>query len=196
MIRCKAGFKLPKTAARLAGGILMVLAFMQLPLQAHDYLLIPLYGFDREVRDVSQRHLTDTLRTLLYRSEFRVQQTGYANSSGNLTNLQIATDFAQLARSRIPSMAPDEIDRDLYNAERFTVRLYESIARRWENLNPIPGLHYGITIRNAAYPFVFMESLQTYADDLGTYPFSDDLNFRKTALIDRQYGFSFQIVFN
>lgn len=183
-------------AVRKASRAALVMLSLLFPLNAHEYLLVPLYGFDIEVRDISQRHLTDTLRTLLYRSEFAVRQTGYANSSGNLANLQIATDFAQLARSRLSAVAPDEIDRDLYNAERFTVRLYESIARRWERLNPIPGLYYGISIRNAAYPFIFMESLQNYADDLGTYPFSEDLNFRKTALIERQYGFSFQIIFN
>lgn len=183
-------------ACRMVCRAALVLLVLLLPLNAHEYLLVPLYGFEGEVYDVSQRHLTDTLRTLLYRSEFKVRQTGYANSSGNLTNIQIATDFTQLARARISGMAPDEIDRDLYNAERFTVRLYESIARRWERLNPIPGLYYGISVRNAAYPFIFMESLENYAFDLGTFPFTDDLSFRKTALIERQYGFSFQIIFN
>ena len=134
-------------------------------------------------------------RFLLYRAEFRIRQTGYANSSGNLANLQIATNFAALASFGLAGLAPENLDRDLYNAERFTVRFYESLARRWERLNPIPGLLYEVVIRSPAYPFIFVESLDNYYFDLGTFPFTDDLNFRKLSLASRQYGFGFRISF-
>lgn len=196
MIRCKAGFKTSIKALCVSVVIELLYLIPCQNLLAHEYIPNPLYGFDSPMRDYTIRHVRDTVRVLLVRSEFKVPQTGYANSSGNITNIQIATDFKQLAVSGFAGLAPDDIDRDLYNAERFTVRFYESLARRWDRLNPIPGLYYGITVRNAAYPFVFMEALQTYAYDMGTYPFTDDLFFRKTALLDRQYGFSFQIVFN
>ena len=114
---------------------------------------------------------------------------------GSITDLQFATDFSQMVTSRFSAMAPDEIDRDLYNAERFTVRLYESLARRWDRLNPIPGLYYGIIIRSPAYPFIVLDGLNNYALDLGTFPFTDDQRFRQTMLWQRQYGFEFRIIF-
>lgn len=166
-----------------------------MPAAAQDYLIPPLYEFDTEVWDCTQRHLSDNVRFLLFRSEFKVRQTGYSNISGNLTNFQIATDFSQLARSGISGLAPGEIDRDLYNAERFTVHLYESMARRWERLNPIPGLYYDVIIRSAAFPFLFFEGIEQYASDFGTYPFTDDLKFRQINLGQRQYAFGFRIIF-
>lgn len=186
MIACKARF------------LIFLSAFVMptVSVAAQDYLVPPLYEFDTMVRDYTQRHLSDNVRFLLFRSEFSVRQTGYANSSGNLANFQIASDFSQLAKSGISGLAPGEIDRDLYNAERFTVRLYESIARRWERMNPIPGLYYDIIIRSAAYPFIFMEALDQYAFDFGTYPFTDDLKFRMTNLGDRQFAFGFRLIFD
>lgn len=198
MIACKARFTLRSlnlVTHRLAGGLLLFVLAGQ-TIQAQDYLAPRIYGFDRGPRDYTQRHLSDNLRFLLFRSEFKVTQTGYASNSGNLTNLQFATDFAQLASSGISGMAPNEIDRDLYNAERFTVRLYESLARKWENLNPIPGLLYQVIIRSPAYPFIVLEGLNEYALGLGTFPFTDDLRFRETSLASRQYGFGFRIIFD
>lgn len=191
MIACKARFILQKVARF---GLLLL--FLPASAGAHDYIYRPIYQFDLKPRDYTQKHLSDTLRSLLFRSEFTVKQTGYASNSGNLTNLQFATDFAQLATSRFSAMAPDEIDRDLYNAERFTVRIYESLARRWERLNPIPGLYYGVIIRSPAYPFIVMEGMNNYALDLGTFPFTDDERFRQTMLYQRQYGFEFRIIFD
>jgi len=184
MIRCKATFIFTCSVSAL------------LPLGAQAYLSPPIYGFEKQVGDYTQRHLSDNVRYLLFRAEFSVSQKGYSNNSGNLTNLQIATDFAALARSGIGGLAPGNIDRDLYNAERFAVRFYESIARRWDSLNPIPGLYYSILIRNAAYPFIFLESVENLARDFSTFAFTDDLLFRKTALGDRQFGFAFEIAFN
>lgn len=186
MIACKARFLVLSLAFVTAGG----------SLAAQDYLIPPLYEFDTRVQDYTQRHLSDNVRFLLFRSEFSVRQTGYASSSGSLTNVQIGTDFAQMARSGIAGLAPGGIDRDLYNAERFTVHLYESMARRWERLNPIPGLYYDIIIRSAAYPFIFMESLDQYATDLGTFPFTDDLKFRQTEIYQRQFAFGFRVIFD
>ena len=191
MIACKARFILQKL--RHFAFWLLVLP---VGVAAHDYIYQPIYEFDRGPRDYTGKYLSDTLRALLFRSEFTVKQTGYASNSGNLTNLQFATDFAQLATSRFSAMAPDEIDRDLYNAERFTVRIYESLARRWERLNPIPGLYYGVIIRSPAYPFIVLEGMNNYALDLGTFPFTDDERFRQTMLWQRQYGFEFRIIFD
>ena len=185
MIACKARFLL----------VFLVFVTGAGSLAASDYLYTPIYGFEDPLRDYTVRHLRDNVRFLLFRSEFNVQQTGYASSSGNLNNVQIATDFARLASSGISGLAPGEIDRDLYNAERFTVRLYESLARRWDRLNPIPGLYYGIIIRSPAYPFIVLEGLNNYALDLGTFPFTDDQRFRQTMLWQRQYGFEFRIIF-
>jgi hypothetical protein len=190
MIACK---------ARFMGRIYLFLGifFLLLPAGAgaHDYIYNPIYEFDRGPRDYTGKYLSDTVRSLLFRSEFTVKQTGYSSNSGNLTNLQFATDFSQMVTSRFSAMAPDEIDRDLYNAERFTVRLYESLARRWDRLNPIPGLYYGIIIRSPAYPFIVLDGLNNYALDLGTFPFTDDQRFRQTMLWQRQYGFEFRIIF-
>ncbi len=191
MIACKARFILQKF--RFFAFLLLV---FPAGAAAHDYIYQPIYEFDRGPRDYTGKYLSDTLRALLFRSEFTVKQTGYASNSGNLTNLQFATDFAQLATSRFSGIAPDEIDRDLYNAERFTVRIYESLARRWERLNPIPGLYYGVIIRSPAYPFIVLEGMNNYALDLGTFPFTDDERFRQTMLWQRQYGFEFRIIFD
>ncbi len=185
MIACKARFLFFCLAFWAAGGAIA----------AQDYLIPPLYEFDNRVQDYTQRHLSDNVRFLLFRSEFSVLQTGYASNSGNLTNIQISSDFAQMAKLGATGLMPDGIDRDLYNAERFTVRLYESMARRWERLNPIPGLYYDVIIRSAAYPFIFMESLDRYAFDFGTFPFTDDLKFRQTNLYQRQFAFGFRIIF-
>jgi hypothetical protein len=185
MIACKARFALCCLVLWAVGGAL----------RAQDYLVPPLYPFDRQVRDYTQRHLSDTVRMLLFHSQFKVRQTGYPNSSGNLSNLQIPIDFAQLASSTMRGLAPGEIDRDLYNAERFTVHLYESFARRWDRMNPIPGLFYTFIVRSSAYPFIFMEAIDQYAFDLGTFPFTDDLKFRQVLLSQRQYGFAFRIIF-
>jgi len=76
------------------------------------------------------------------------------------------------------------------------VRIYESLARRWERLNPIPGLYYGVIIRSPAYPFIVLEGMNNYALDLGTFPFTDDERFRQTMLWQRQYGFEFRIIFD
>lgn len=187
MIACKARFLCIFLLAFVAGTV---------PVAASDYLYTPIYGFEDPLRDYTVRHLRDNVRFLLFRSEFNVQQTGYASSSGNLNNVQIATDFARLASSGISGLAPGEIDRDLYNAERFAVHFYESLARRWERLNPIPGLYYDIIIRSAAYPFVFMEALDQYAFDFGTFPFTDDLKFRQTSIGDRQFAFGFRLIFD
>lgn len=189
MIRCKATFHL----ARCAFWFTVFTAANLVNAQA--YLVPPVYGFEKGIIDYEQRHLSDNLRFLLYRSEFSVLQQGYSNSSGNLANLQIATDFAAMARSGLGGLAPDTIDRDLYNAERFAVRLYENMARRWDSMNPIPGLNYSLLIRNAAYPFIFLESVENIARDFSTFPFTDDLKFRDIALTRRQFGFAFQIVF-
>ncbi len=191
MIACKARFILQKYRH-----LVFLLLFLPAGAGAHDYIYEPIYGFERGPRDYSGKHLSDTVRSLLFRSEFTVKQTGYASNSGNLTNLQFVTDFAQLTTSRFSAVAPDEIDRDLYNAERFTVRLYESLARRWDRLNPIPGLFYGIIIRSPAYPFIVLDGMNNYALDLGTFPFTDDQRFRQTMLWQRQYGFEFRIIFD
>lgn len=186
MIACKAPFAL------------LLLLLSATAVGAHpsfDYPATRLFAFDRGSPDYSQRLLSENVRFLLFRAEFRVRQTGYANSSGSLANLQIATNFAALASFGLAGLAPEELDRDLYNAERFTVRLYESMARRWERLNPIPGLLYEVIIRNAAYPFIFMEGLDAYWFDLGTFPFTEDLLFRELSLASRQYGFGFRISF-
>lgn len=191
MIACKARFVLQKY---LYLGVFLLL----LPgsAGAHDYIYEPIYGFARGTRDYTGKHLSDTVRTLLFHSQFRVKQTGYASNSGNLTNLQFVTDFSQFATSRFSGVAPDEIDRDLYNAERFAVHFYESLARRWERLNPIPGLYYGVIIRSPAYPFIVLDGMNNYALDLGTFPFTDDERFRQTMLWQRQYGFEFRIIFD
>lgn len=185
MIACKARFAIP------------LLAFVTgfLPVFAQGYISRPLYEIDKQGIDYTQRHLSDTVRMLLYQATFSVKQSGYANNSGNLTNLQIGTNFAQLLGGGNLGLAPDNIDRDLYNAERVAVRLYESFARRWDRLNPIPGLYYDIVIRSAAYPFVFMESIDRIAFDFGTFPFTDDLKFRQTDLGQRQFAFGFRIIF-
>lgn len=195
MIACKARFRFAYFA-RLRPVLAVALFFCCFPAAAQDYLIPPIFAFDTPRRDYGVRHLRDNVRFLLFRSEFKVRQTGYASNSGNLTNLQLATDFSQLLSADISGLAPAEIDRDLYNAERFTVRLYESIARRWERLNPIPGLYYSLVIRSPAYPFVFLEGLDSYAFDLGTFPFTDDERFKQTLLWQRQYGFAFRIIFN
>jgi hypothetical protein len=160
-----------------------------------DYPATRLFAYDVGTPDYSQRLLSENVRFLLFRAEFKVRQTGYANSSGNLANLQIATNFAALASFGLAGIAPADLDRDLYNAERFTVRLYESLARRWERLNPIPGLLYEVVIRSPAYPFIFLEGLDAYWFDLGTFPFTDDLRFRQVSLASRQYAFGFRISF-
>lgn len=186
MIACKARF------------IILFQLFGAMAAFAHpsfDYPATRLFAFDRGNPDYSQRLLSENVRFLLFRTEFRVRQTGYASSSGSLANLQLATNFAALASFGLAGLAPEDLDRDLYNAERFTVRLYESIARRWERLNPIPGLLYEVIIRNAAYPFIYMEALDIYWFDLGTFPFTDDLLFRELNLGRRQYGFGFRISF-
>ena len=186
MIACKARF-----------GILLLL-LSATAVSGHpsfDYPATRLFDFDRGTPDYSQRLLSENVRFLLYRAEFNVRQTGYANSSGSLANLQISTNFAALASFGLAGLAPEDLDRDLYNAERFTVRLYESIVRRWERLNPIPGLLYEVVIRSPAYPFIFMEGLDTYWFGLGTFPFTDDLSFRELSLASRQYGFGFTISF-
>lgn len=187
MIACKARF----TWRCLA--FLLTLAGLS-TLHAQDYLVPPPFGLDRQVRDYTQRHLSDNVRFLLFHSAFTVRQTGYSSNSGNLANLVIATDFAQLATTGMAGLAPSNIDRDLYNAERFTVLLYESFARRWENLNPIPGLFYSLVIRSPAYPFIFMQGLEDYAWDFGTFPFTDDESFKQQSLASRQYGFAFRIM--
>ncbi len=186
MIACKACF-----------GILLLLLSASAASAHHsfDYPATRLFEFDVGTPDYSQRILSENVRFLLFRAEFKVRQTGYANSSGNLANLQIATNFAALASFGLAGLAPEDLDRDLYNAERFTVRLYESLARRWERLNPIPGLLYEVVIRSPAYPFIFMEGLDAYWFDLGTFPFTDDLLFRELSLATRQYGFGFRISF-
>lgn len=191
MIACKARFK------RLGSLLRSVLfaAFLCTGLQAHDFPGPRLFQYDRDVIDYTQKHLSENVRFLLFRSEFKVRQTGYANSSGNLANLQIATNFAALASFGLAGLAPEELDRDLYNAERFTVRLYESMARRWESLNPIPGLLYEVVIRSPAYPFIFLEGLDQYWFTMGTFPFTDDLRFRETSLASRQYAFGFRLIF-
>jgi len=191
MIACKARFIVQRLRH-----FAVLLFVLPVGVAAHDYIYQPIYQFDQGPRDYTGKYLSDTLRALLFRSEFTVKQTGYASNSGNLTNLQFATDFAQLATSRFSAMAPDEIDRVLYNAERFTVRIYESLARRWERLNPIPGLYYGVIIRSPAYPFIVLEGMNNYALDLGTFPFTDDERFRHTMLWQRQYGFEFRIIFD
>ncbi len=191
MIACKARFDWRQHVKTC----LAALCLLATPISAHEeYLINPVYGFDRQLRDYTQRHLSDNVRFLLFHSAFSVRQTGYASNSGNLTNLVIATDFTQLAATGMAGLAPSDIDRDLYNAERFTVRLYESFARRWERLNPIPGLFYSLVIRSPAYPFIFMEGLDSYAFDLGTFPFTDDERFKQTSLASRQYGFAFTII--
>ena len=191
MIACKARFNWQRHAKTC----LMALCLVAAPaVAAQDYLIRPPFEFDREVRDYTQRHLSDNVRFLLFHSAFSVRQTGYSSNSGNLTNLVIATDFAQMAATGMSGLAPSDIDRDLYNAERFTVLLYESFARRWERLNPIPGLFYSLVIRSPAYPFVFLEGLDQYATDLGTFPFTDDQRFKQTSLASRQYGFAFRIL--
>jgi hypothetical protein len=195
MIACKARFNFRWHGHLLPRLCLATFFLVASSISAQDYLIPPLYNFRPIPPDYSQRHLSDTVRTLLFRSEYSVQQTGYANSSGNLSNLELVSDFRQLASSGISGLAPNDIDRDLYNAERFTVHLYESFARRWDRLNPIPGLYYTIIIRSAAYPFIFMEALDEYAFTLGTYPFTDDLRFQQTDLNQRQYGFAFRIFY-
>jgi len=185
MIACKARFVL----------LLLLSGTAVFGHPSFDYPAPRLYFFDRGTPDYSQRLLSEHVRFLLFRAEFKVKQTGYANSSGNLANLQIATNFAALASFGLAGLAPEDLDRDLYNAERFTVRLYESLARRWERLNPIPGLLYEVVIRSPAYPFIFMEGLDAYWFDLGTFPFTDDLRFRQTSLASRQYGFGFRLSF-
>ncbi len=187
MIACKARFHWRRFA--------FVLALSYAPAAfAQDYLIPPPFLLDREVKDYTQRHLSDNVRFLLFHSAFTVRQTGYSSNSGNLANLVIATDFAQLATNGMAGLAPSNIDRDLYNAERFTVLLYESFARRWENLNPIPGLFYSLVIRSPAYPFIFMQGLDDYAWDFGTFPFTDDERFKQQSLASRQYGFAFRIL--
>jgi hypothetical protein len=186
MIACKAPFALllPLLGATALSGH-----------PSFDYPATRLYAYDRGTPDYSQKLLTENVRMLLFRAEFKVRQTGYANSSGNLANLQIVTNFAALASFGLAGIAPADLDRDLYNAERFTVRLYESLARRWERLNPIPGLLYEVVIRSPAYPFIFLEGLDAYWFDLGTFPFTEDLRFRQVSLASRQYGFGFRISF-
>lgn len=191
MIACKARFNWRRA---LCQWFAVFTALAAPSISAQDYLIQPPFGFDREVRDYSQRHLSDNVRFLLFHSAFTVTQTGYASNSGNLTNLVIATDFAQLAANGISGLARSEIDRDLYNAERFTVLLYESFARRWERMNPIPGLYYSLLIRSPAYPFIFMQGLDDYAWDFGTFPFTDDERFKQISLASRQYGFAFRIL--
>jgi len=191
MIACKA---LKKYKRMLRMG-LYFLAIIRI--EGHDYLTPRLYEFDRNVLDYSQRHLSDNFRYLMFHSQFTVKQTGYANSSGNLANLTITTNFAAMASSAAMGLAPEDFDRDLYNAERFAVHFYESLARRWERLNPIPGLYYVPITRNSAYPFIFMEGYdQIYTHDLGTFPFIDDLKFQQYRLDQRQYALAFQILFN
>lgn len=161
----------------------------------YDYPAARLYEFSGNSPDYSQKILSEKVKLLLFRPEFKVKQTGYANNSGNLANLQIVTNFAALASFGLAGLAPETLDRDLYNAERFAVRFYENLARRWERLNPIPGLLYEVVIRNPAYPFIFMESVENYWWDLGSFPFTDDLRFREQRLVSRQYGFGFRINF-
>ncbi|MCS6972195.1 MAG: hypothetical protein N2Z22_06480 [Turneriella sp.] len=188
MIACKARF----ATHRLS---IFIFVVCYADLRAQPYLHSRLAGFDHGVADYSQKLLSDKLRLLLFRVEFTVKQTGYANISGNLANLQIVTDFAAMAGGRVLQLLPPEVDRDLYRAERFAVRLYENLARLWEGLNPIPGLYYEVIIRSPAYPFIFMESVENYWWYFGTYPFTEDPLFRKTSIASRQFGFAFRILF-
>lgn len=181
--------------ARFTWVALLLSAFAAHAQSTYDYPAALLYEFRGNSADYSQKLLSEKVKLLLFRPEFKVKQTGYANSSGNLANLQIATNFAALASFGLVGLAPENLDRDLYNAERFTVRLYENLARRWERLNPIPGLLYEVVIRSPAYPFIFMESIENYWWGLGTFPFTDDLRFRELRLASRQYGFGFRLSF-
>jgi len=162
---------------------------------AHEYLFTRLYEFDQLALDYTQLSLSDNLSYLLLRKDLRFNPTGYSGSSGNLQNLQILTDFSQIVSSSLHANIPEGIDRDLWTAERSVVKFYESLARRWEVLNPIPGLFYVLYVRSAAYPFLFSPSFDMLASDKGTFPFTEDLQFRKTLLIQRQYGIAFRILF-
>ena len=162
---------------------------------AHEYLFTRLYEFDTIVYDYTQRSLSDNLSYLLLRKDLRFNPTGYSGSSGNLQNVQVITDFSQIAGSTLHADAPEGIDRDLWNAERFVVKFYESLARRWEVLNPIPELLYVLYVRSAAYPFLFSPSFDMLASDKGTFPFTEDLQFRKTLIVQRQFGLAFRILF-
>ncbi|MBV6492971.1 MAG: hypothetical protein LDLANPLL_00978 [Turneriella sp.] len=159
------------------------------------YLSPRLYGFDSNPADYKQKELSDTLQYLLSHPQFSVQQVGYPTVTGTFTNLQVITDFTRFAAIFRMELVSDSLNREIYNAERFIVFFYESLARRWENLNPIPGLYYTVIIRNPAYPYLFMESFDADARLLGTFPFMDDYKVRLTKVFEQQFAFGFRVLF-
>lgn len=184
-IACKARFQI-----LIALLLLICQSFFSMGIHTHA-----LWFSTPIVHDSVQRDLSAKLRYLLFRAEFRIAQTGYGSSSGNLGNVQIMTQFLGIAGLALSRVKPEDIDHDLYTLERFTVRLYESLARRYERLNPIPGLYYDIYIRNPAYPFLYFEALDKYYFHMGAFPFMDDLRFRETSIASRQWGLGFRILF-
>lgn len=142
------------------------------------------------LRDSNLKVLRMNLREALEYNFILKRSTNYLSQNSTLANFELdVTSILFYADSKYAALFPKTVSRYIWRTQHKMVKLYWSVRRRLRQMNPVPGYVYIFRSRSPAFPFIFMESVDQLAYDLGTYPFTDDGAFKYIKIRDRSFGF-------